>query len=159
VLLVALAAAALARGVPLAGVVAFAGAAVLMLGVVLPGAVPPPIPAWAIERAGDRPLFTATQKPGLYSFLVGRSVHQVSGEAGILAALEAGQGLLVTREEELFLPASVRERIVPLASWPRLRGRLPVGEVVNAWLRADTSPLFEPMSIEVVRSTPSAGPL
>src|SRR5262249_35818433 len=65
VLLVALAAVALARAVPVAGAVAFAGAAVLMFGVVLPGAVPAPLPGWVLERAGSPPLFTATQKPGL----------------------------------------------------------------------------------------------
>ncbi len=73
----------------------------------------------------------------------------------MLRALEEGQALLVTREERSQLPPSVTARLVPLASWPRLRGRLPVGEVVNAWLRADPGSLFEPMSLEVLAIPPS----
>ena len=121
-----------------AGALGFAGAAVLLFASVLPGAIPPPVPSWVAERAGPRPLFTATQNPGLYSFLLGRTVHRVSGEGTTLRALEAGQALLVTREERDALPAAVTARLSPLASWPRLRGRLSVQEVVNAWLRADS---------------------
>ena len=144
----------LGRGAVAAGAVAFAGAAVILFGGVLPGAVPPPVPAWVAERAGPRPLFTATQNPGLYSFLVGRSVHRASGEGPVLRALEEGQALLVTRDERGDLPPAVTGRLRPLATWPRLRGRLPVGEVVKAWLRADTSELFEPMTLEVLGATP-----
>jgi hypothetical protein len=106
------------------------------------------------ERAGGRALFTATQNPGLYSFLVGRTVHRASGEGPVLRALEEGQALLVTRDERAGLPPAVTARLRTLATWPRLRGRLPLGEVVSAWLRADTSELFEPMSLEVLGSTP-----
>ncbi|HZX43599.1 MAG TPA: glycosyltransferase family 39 protein [Myxococcaceae bacterium] len=155
VVLLAISAAAMGRGAVLASTVGFAGAAVLLFAGVLPGALPPPIPSWVVERAGSRPLFTATQNPGLYSFLVGRQVHRASGEAPMLRALEEGQALLVTREERSQLPPSVTARLVPLASWPRLRGRLPVGEVVNAWLRADPGALFEPMSLEVLAIPPS----
>jgi len=150
VLLLGLSALALARGSLLAGAVAFAGAAVLLFASVLPGAIPPPVPAWVAERAGGRPLFTATQNPGLYSFLLGRTVHRASGEGPVLRALEEGQALLVTQEERAGLPPAVTARLRPLATWPRLRGRLPVREVVNAWLRADTSQLFEAMSLEVL---------
>jgi hypothetical protein len=104
------------------------------------------------ERAGPHALFTATQNPGLYSFLLGRTVHRVSGEGPILQALESGQALLVTHEERNGLPAAVTARLSPLASWPRLRGRLSVHEVVNGWLRADTTELFEPMTLEVLGS-------
>jgi 4-amino-4-deoxy-L-arabinose transferase-like glycosyltransferase len=142
------------RGAVAAGAIAFAGAAVILFGSVLPGAVPPPVPGWVAERAGSRPLFTATQNPGLYSFLVGRTVHRASGEGPILRALQEGQALLVTRDERAGLPPAVTERLRPLASWPRLRGRLPVGEVVDAWVRADTSELFEPMTLEVLGGTP-----
>ena len=142
------------RGAVAAGAVAFAGAAVLLFGSVLPGAVPPPVPAWVAERAGSRPLFTATQNPGLYSFLLGRTVHRASGEGPVLRALEEGQALLVTRDERAGLPPGVTARLRPLAIWPRLRGRLPVREVVNAWIRADTSELFEPMSLEVLGTPP-----
>jgi hypothetical protein len=144
----------LGRGAVVAGAVAFAGAAVILFGSVLPGAVPSPVPAWVAERAGARPLFTATQNPGLYTFLVGQTVHRASGEEPILRALEEGQALLVTRDERAELPPGVVTRLRPLATWPRLRGRLPVGEVVNAWLRADTSELFEPMTLEVLDATP-----
>ncbi len=72
----------------------------------------------------------------------------------MLRALEAGQGLLVTRDERSLLPPAVVGRLVPLASWPRLRGRLSVREVVNAWWRADASPLFEPMTLEVLPPAP-----
>jgi len=154
VLLLVLSALAVGRGVVVAGSVAFAGASVLLFGSVLPGAVPPPVPAWVADRAGPRPVFTATQNPGLYSFLLGRTVHRTSGEGPVLRALEEGQALLVTRDERAGLPAAVTARLRPLATWPRLRGRLPVTEVVNAWLRADTSELFEPMSLEVL-GTPS----
>ena len=155
VLLLVAAAILLARGGVMAGAVAFAGAAVLLFGSVLPGAVPSPVPAWVAERAGSRPLFTATQNPGLYSFLLGRTVHRASGEGPILQALEQGQALLVTRDERAGLPPAVTARLRPLATWPRLRGRLPVGEVVNAWLRADTSELFERMSLEVLKTPDS----
>ena len=154
VLLLALSAAAMGRGAVLASTVGFAGAAVLLFATVLPGAVPPPVPSWVVERAGSRPLFTATQNPGLYSFLVGKSVHRASGEGPLLRALEEGQALLVTRDERSQLPPSVRARLVALASWPRLRGRLSATEVVSAWLRADTSALFEPMTLEVLASPP-----
>jgi|SoiMethySBSTD1v2_1073268.scaffolds.fasta_scaffold169656_2 4-amino-4-deoxy-L-arabinose transferase-like glycosyltransferase len=152
VMLLGLSALAVFRGAVAAGAVAFAGAAVLLFASVLPGAVPPPVPSWVAERAGSRPLFTATQNPGLYSFLLRRTVHRVSGEGPILRALEAGQALLVTREERDELPAAVTARLSPVASWPRLRGRLPVHEVASAWLRADTSELFEPMTLEVLGS-------
>jgi 4-amino-4-deoxy-L-arabinose transferase-like glycosyltransferase len=154
VLLLLLAALLLGRGAVAAGAVAFAGAAVILFGSVLPGAVPPPVPAWVAERAGPRSMFTATQNPGLYSFLVGRTVHRASGEGPVLRALEEGQALLVTREERALLPPAVTARLRPLATWPRLRGRLPAREVVNAWLRADTSELFEPMTLEVLGATP-----
>src|SRR5262249_1132329 len=81
-----------------------AGEAVRVCGAILPRAVPPPVPAWVAERAGSRQLFTATQNPGLYSFLLGRQVHRVSGEGAVLRALEDGQGLLVTRDEREQLP-------------------------------------------------------
>lgn len=152
--LLVLAAVAIGRGAVLAATVGFAGAAVLLFASVLPGAVPPPVPSWVPERAAGRALFTATQNPGLYSFLVGKSVHRVSGEAAMLRALEEGQALLVTREERTLLPPSVIARLVPLATWPRLRGRLSVREVVDAWLRADASALFEPMSLEVLATRP-----
>jgi len=154
VLLLVVAAFLVGRGAVATGAVAFAGAAVLLFGSVLPGAVPPPVPAWVAERAGSRPLFTATQNPGLYSFLLGRTVHRASGEGPMLQALEEGQALLVTRDERAGLPPAVTARLRPLATWPRLRGRLPVGEVVNAWLRADTRELFEPMTLEVLGTPP-----
>jgi 4-amino-4-deoxy-L-arabinose transferase-like glycosyltransferase len=154
VVLVLLSALAVGRSAVLAGSLAFAGASVLLFASVLPGAVPPPVPDWVAERAGPRPLFTATQNPGLYSFLLGRTVHRASGEGPMLHALEAGQALLVTRDERAGLPPAVTSRLRPLATWPRLRGRLPVREVVNAWLRADTSELFEPMSLEVLGTPP-----
>jgi hypothetical protein len=72
----------------------------------------------------------------------------------MLRALEEGQALLVTRDERAGLPPAVTGRLRPLATWPRLRGRLPVREVVNAWLRADTSELFEPMTLEVLGTLP-----
>ena len=72
----------------------------------------------------------------------------------MLRALEEGQALLVTRDERAGLPPAVTARLRPLATWPRLRGRLPVREVVNAWLRADTSELFEPMTLEVLGTPP-----
>jgi hypothetical protein len=97
VVLLGLSALALVRGAMGAGALGFAGAAVLLFASVLPGAIPSPVPSWVAERAGPRPLFTATQNPGLYSFLLGRTVHRVSGEGPILRALEAGQALLVTR--------------------------------------------------------------
>jgi len=152
--LLALSAAAMGRGAVLASTVGFAGAAVLLFASVLPRAVPPPVPSWVGERAGSRPLFTATQNPGLYSFLVGRSVHRASGEAQMLRALQEGEALLVTREERTELPPAVTARLVPLASWPRLRGRLSIREVVYAWLRADPSALFEPMSLEILGIPP-----
>jgi hypothetical protein len=122
VVLLALSAVAVGRGAVLASTVGFAGAAVLLFASVLPGAVPPPVPSWVVERAGSRPLFTATQNPGLYSFLVGQSVHRASGEAPMLRALEEGQALLVTRDERALLPPSVTARLVPprpLAPAPR----------------------------------------
>ncbi len=154
VLLLALSALALARGSALASAVALAGAAVLLFASVLPGAVPPPVPSWVAERAGARPLFTATQNPGLYSFLVGRTVHRASGEGPTLRALEEGQALLVTRDERTGLAPAITGRLRTLATWPRLRGRLPPSEVVDAWLRSDTSELFEPMSLEVLGTPP-----
>jgi hypothetical protein len=153
-LLLLLAALAVARGGVLAGAVGVAGAAVLVFGTILPGAVPPPVPPWAAERAGSRPLFTATQNPGLYSFLLGRSVHRVSGEEAVLRALQDGQALLVTRDERALLSPEITRRLVPLASWPRLRGRLTVHEVVTAWFRADATTLFEPMTLEVITPSP-----
>jgi len=81
-------------------------------------------------------------------------VHRASGEGPVLRALEEGQALLVTRDERAGLPPGVTARLRPLAIWPRLRGRLPVREVVNAWIRADTSELFEPMSLEVLGTPP-----
>ncbi len=154
VALLVLSAAAVGRGAVLAGAVGFAGAAALLFGSVLPGAVPPPVPPWVGERAGSRPLFTATQNPGLYSLLLGRSVHRASGEGPMLRALEQGQALLVTRDERAQLPPAVTARLIPLASWPRLRGRLSAQEVVSAWLRADPGTLFEPMSLEVLATPP-----
>jgi hypothetical protein len=104
--------------------------------------------------AGGRPLFTATQNPGLYSFLVGTPVHRASGPEGVLGALEAGQALLVTQDERGLLPPAVVARLRPLARWPRLRGRLTVREVVDAWWHADLSGLLEPMSLEVLAPGP-----
>jgi 4-amino-4-deoxy-L-arabinose transferase-like glycosyltransferase len=155
VVLLGLSALAVLSGEVGAGGLGLAGAAVVLFANVLPGAIPPPVPAWVAERAGSRPLFTATQNPGLYSFLVGRTVHRVSGEESVLRALEDGQALLVTREERAGLPAAVTARLSPLASWPRLRGRLSVKEVVDAWLRADTRQLFEPMTLEVLGTRPT----
>jgi 4-amino-4-deoxy-L-arabinose transferase-like glycosyltransferase len=154
VLLVALAAVAVTRGALTAGATGLAGASVLLFTTVLPGALPPQIPEWVASRAGGRPLFTATQNPGLYTFLVGTPVHRASGPDGLLRALEAGQGLLVTGEERGLLPPEVTARLVPLARWPRLRGRLTVREVVDAWWRADPTPLLEPMSLEVFGPAP-----
>ena len=155
VVLLVLSALAVGRGAVAAGALGFAGAAVLLFASVLPGALPPPVPPWVADRAGSREMFTATQNPGLYSFLLGRTVHRASGEGPMLRALEAGQALLVTREERAALPPAIATRLRPLASWPRLRGRLPVREVVNAWVRADTSELFEPMSLEVLAAPPA----
>ncbi len=161
VLLVALAGVAVTRGALTAGAIGVAGAAVLLFATVLPGALPPPIPEWVPARAGGRPLFTATQNPGLYTFLVGTPVHRASGPDGLLRALEAGQGLLITEEERRILPPEVTARLVPLARWPRLRGRLTVRQVVDAWWRADPAPLFEPMTLEGLGPpsglTPAAG--
>lgn len=154
VLLVALAAMAVGRGALRAGATGLAGAAVLLFATVLPGAVPPQIPAWVAASAGGRPLFTATQNPGLYSFLVGTPVHRASGPEGVLGALEAGQALLVTQDERGLLPPAVVARLRPLARWPRLRGRLTVREVVDAWWHADLSGLLEPMSLEVLAPGP-----
>ena len=151
--LLAVATVAVARGALVAGAVGFAAAMVLLFASVLPGAIPPPVPAWVAERAGSRPLFTATQNPGLYSFLLGRTVHRASGEGPALHALEAGQALLVTREELDQLPPAVAARLEPLATWPRLRGRLPVREVLDAWIRGDTGGLFEPMTLAVIKSS------
>ena len=153
-LLLVVAGAAVARGAVAAGAVGLAGAAVLLFAIVLPGALPPPVPAWVGERAGGRPLFTATQNPGLYSFLTGQPVHRASGTSPLLQALESGEALLVTREERSLLPPEVARRLVPLASWPRLRGRLTVHEVVAAWVQADPSALFEPMTLEVLATPP-----
>ncbi|HSP19057.1 MAG TPA: glycosyltransferase family 39 protein [Myxococcaceae bacterium] len=154
VVLVALGAVAVSRGALRAGATGLAGAAVLLFATVLPRAVPPPIPPWVATTAAGRPLFTATQNPGLYTFLVGTPVHRVSGADGVLRALEAGQALLVTGEERALLPPAVLPRLRPLASWPRLRGRLTVREVVAAWWRADVSGLLEPMSLEVLTPAP-----
>ena len=154
VLLVALAAMAVSLGALRAGATGVAGGAVLLFATVLPRVVPRPIPAWVATTAGGRPLFTATQNPGLYTFLVGTPVHRVSGADGVLRALEAGQALLVTREERALLPPAVLTRLRPLASWPRLRGRLTVREVVDAWWQADVSGLLEPMSLEVLTPGP-----
>jgi hypothetical protein len=151
--LLGVATAAVARGALIAGAVGFAAAMVLLFTSVLPGALPPPVPAWVAQRAGPRLLFTATQNPGLYSFLLGRTVHRASGEGPVLQALEAGQALLVTREELDQLPPGVAARLEPLATWPRLRGRLPVREVVDAWVRGDSSGLFEPMTLAVIKSS------
>jgi hypothetical protein len=127
---------------------------VLLFATVLPGALPPQVPSWVATRAGGRPVFTATQAPGLYSFLMGTQVHRASGPDGLLRSLEAGQALLVTQEERGLLPAAVTARLVPLASWPRLRGRLTVSEVLDAWWRADPSGLLEPMTLEVLAPAP-----
>ncbi|MGZ6807868.1 MAG: hypothetical protein ACXVGG_14775, partial [Mycobacteriaceae bacterium] len=97
---------------------------------------------------------TATQNPGLYSFLVRTPVHRASGPDGVLGALEAGQALLVTEEERGLLPPALIARLRPLARWPRLRGRLTVREVVDAWWHADLSGLLEPMSLEVLAPVP-----
>ncbi len=60
----------------------------------------------------------------------------------------------MTQEERGLLPPAVTARLVPLASWTRLRGRLTLREVVDAWWYADLRLLFEPMTLEVLAPAP-----
>jgi 4-amino-4-deoxy-L-arabinose transferase-like glycosyltransferase len=113
--------------------VAVAGAAVLVLAVTLPVAIPTPVPQQAWEAAAGRTVYTASENPGLLSFLAGRPVHRVHGVAAIAQALESGGVLILDAEEEGRLPAELRRRLETVTSWRRLRGRISPSSVLDAW--------------------------
>ena len=113
--------------------VAVAGAAVLILAVTLPVAIPAPVPPRAWEAAAGRTVYTASENPGLLSFLADRPVHRVHGAAATLQALESGGVLILDAEEEGQLPAELRGRLETVTSWRRLRGRISPSSVLDAW--------------------------
>src|SRR5262249_18669947 len=79
-----------AREHPLAGAAGVSGAAVLALAVVLPLSIPAPVPPQAWSTVAGRSVYTASENPGLLSFLADRPVHRVHGVAAAEAALEGG---------------------------------------------------------------------
>jgi hypothetical protein len=113
--------------------VAVSGAAVLVLAVTLPVAIPAPVPQQAWDAAAGRTLYTASENPGLLSFLAGRPVHRVHGVSATQQALESGGVLILDAEEEGRLPAELRQRLETVTSWRRLRGRISPSSVLDAW--------------------------
>jgi 4-amino-4-deoxy-L-arabinose transferase-like glycosyltransferase len=140
-----------ARAQLLPAAMALAGATVLLFGAVLPSAVPPPVPEEAWKVVGSRQVFTVTQNPGLLTLLLGRPVHRAHGPEEIRAALASGGVLVLSGEEGAALPSDVRQRLVPLASWSRLRGRFPFRAVLDAWREADLRPVSEMAMFAVAR--------
>jgi 4-amino-4-deoxy-L-arabinose transferase-like glycosyltransferase len=128
---------------PLAGALAVAGTAVVLLGGVLPAAVPGPVPPQVWALAGNRGIFTTDQNPGLLTLLAGRTVRRAYGATGLRAALAGGGVLVLSESDREQLPEDIRRRLVPLQSWSRLRSHLPVHSVLDAWLRADLRPVSE----------------
>jgi 4-amino-4-deoxy-L-arabinose transferase-like glycosyltransferase len=126
-----------ARERPLAGAAAVSGAAVLVLAVVLPSAIPAPVPREAWGAVAGRAVYTASENPGLLSFLAGRSVHRVHGVAATQGVLDGGGVLILGEDEEGQLPAGLRQGLRTVASWRRLKGRLSPRSVLDAW-RAGT---------------------
>ena len=128
---------------PLAGALAVAGTAVVLLGAVLPAAVPGPVPPQVWALAGNRGIFTTDQNPGLLTLLAGRTVRRAYGATGLRTALAGGGMLVLSESDREQLPEDIRRRLVPLQSWSRLRSHLPVRSVLDAWLRADLRPVSE----------------
>jgi 4-amino-4-deoxy-L-arabinose transferase-like glycosyltransferase len=142
-LLALMAAVSIGRARPFAGTVAVAGAAVLLLGAVLPAAIPGPVPAQAWALVGNRGIFTTDQNPGLLTLLSGRTVRRAYGSAGVRSALAGGGALVLSESDRQHLPEDIRRRLVPLQAWSRFRTQLPIRSVLDAWLRTDLRPLSE----------------
>jgi hypothetical protein len=142
-LLVLGAAVLIARARPFAGAMAVAGAAVLLLGAVLPAAIPGPVPAPAWALVENRGIFTTDQNPGLLTLLSGRTVRRAYGSAGVRSALASGGALVLSESDRQHLPEDIRRRLIPLQSWSRFRTQLPIRSVLEAWLRTDLRPLSE----------------
>jgi hypothetical protein len=134
---------AMARDRPLASAAAVACAGVLVLGLVLPLAIPPPVPPDAWQAAAGRAVFTASENPGLLTFLAGRPVHRVHGVAATQAALDGGGVLILGEDEEDGLSPELRRRLGTVSSWRRLRGRLSPRSVVDAWRLGSLDALCE----------------
>jgi 4-amino-4-deoxy-L-arabinose transferase-like glycosyltransferase len=142
-LLLALAAVAMWRRRPEASAVGFAGAAVLALSLVLPVLNPPPVPDFAWEAAGERPVVIFRQDPGLYELLSWKRVRRVNDAEETLAAVAAGAAAVVPFQDFSAFSPEVREGLEPLAHWERLRPRIAPGAIVQAVWTANPVPLQE----------------
>jgi 4-amino-4-deoxy-L-arabinose transferase-like glycosyltransferase len=152
--LLGLAGVALWRLRPDAAAVGFGGAAVLALSLVLPVLNPPPVPeaAWAV--AGERPVVVFRQDPGLYELLSRKRVHRVNDAEETRAAVAQGAAAVLPFQDFAALPPEVRDGLLPVAHWARLRPRLLPNDVFQALLAANVVPLQEE-ALLVVRVAPS----
>jgi 4-amino-4-deoxy-L-arabinose transferase-like glycosyltransferase len=154
--LLAIACVAMWRARPEAAAVGVAGAAVLVLALVLPALNPPPVPEWAWQAAGERPVVIFRQDPGLYELLSTRRVRRVNDALETQAAVAAGAAAVVPFQDFAAFPDEVRSGLEPVAHWERLRPRLALGTVLQALWAATPVPLQEE-ALLLVRVPP--GPL
>jgi len=131
-LLLGLGAVALWRLRPEAAATGFAGAVVLTLALVLPGLNPPPVPDAVWVSVGARPVAVWRQEPGVLELLAHRPVHRVNDAAETAAAVAQGSPVMLPLPDYDALPPMIRNRLVPLVRWTRLRSRIGASEVVEA---------------------------
>jgi hypothetical protein len=101
------------------------------------------VPAQAWSAVAGRSVYTATENPGLLSFLAGRPVHRAHGVEATWMALEGGGVLILDSEQEGRLPEGIRQRLETVATWRRLRGRISPRSVVDAWRAGTVDALCE----------------
>ena len=116
----------------------------LLLAVAIPALNPPVIPAPALATLEGRDLYVQDYVPGIFTLGAGRPVHRVEG-AAIERALERGGVVIFAASSLQKMPASLRERLVPVAHWEHIPGYLPAEHIVTSWLTRDKALLFEPM--------------
>jgi len=154
-MLLGMGAVALWRLRPDAAAAGFAGAVVLTLALVLPGLNPVPVPDAAWESAGQRRVAVWRQEPGLLELLAHRPVHRVNDAAETAAAASAGAAVMLPVPDFDALPASIRNGLVPLVRWTRLRSRLGAGEVTEALWTGSLARVQEGMLLVV--AAPAGG--
>jgi 4-amino-4-deoxy-L-arabinose transferase-like glycosyltransferase len=141
----------LAAGAAVAG----AGLA-LLVAFAIPAVNPPVIPAEALGRLRGRDLYLFDAVPGNFTLGAGRAVHRVDGGA-LASVLEGGGVVIVPASGVRRMPASLQERLAPVARWERIPGYLPAETVLRSWTSRDASLLFEPMlALELARGSPDA---
>jgi hypothetical protein len=155
--LLAAASVALFRGRPDASAVGFAGAVVLTLALVLPVLNPPPVPEFAWDAAGERPVVTYRQEPGLLELLAARRVRRVNDAEETRLAVVGGAAAVVPFQDFAAFPEDVQRGLEPIAHWARLRPRIAAGAILQAVWAGSPVPLQEE-ALLLVRAPPVRRP-